>query len=915
MDLLKAAISSETKKRKTLYERAAKSDDANGSNKKYVRVADLEQAAAALDSTTTEAATASPSVSTPAHLTTSDQADSPDTAASNSTAKNSRNDDDDGQVAGTVSAEEAVRRLRARGEPIRLFGESDGQRQRRLRVLELSEEKSDGQRNEFRHVLAQVEAGAMLDDLRRQAKMNDDEEEKRQHRYALLAAYDVTPISLSLLRSDMDRLCTLLYVYFKRLLYEWDDYLATRPEEERRSAEGKMAAATQRQSADYLKPFFRNLKQRKLQADVLARITEIARWMLEREYMRANDEYLQLSIGNAPWPLGVTQVGIHARAARENINANKVAHVLNDETQRKWIQSIKRLMRFAQTKYPPSDLAKMHYSESSQQIKRKWSIVDLRTRDAGAVRRGPCWIEALPAELFELIFNYVSGTAAMNYIYCHREQHSQRLSLDRMGVLDRVRDRAMTQVCRRWRSLLMPPYYQYAVYNGKTNELEIPDEYLEYVRRILIHIPNGYRSFRSAARAMNWLAVEVRCKVRWLGLAMGDGATISKSEYGALAGFFPNLVAMSMDLAQVDLKERFICPAILDSDSVVRITALAFHRCGLPDQMVRARLISRAASTLEFLDTGQFDAHVLADIFWPPKALSSVRFPQLRRLYFHICGVAGSPAASSQTNRQLFPKAEELRCVVNVAPSEEGNDEGADNLRMFVESVLSHQLPELRRLSVIYDLALMIPELSPSALPALEHLLLAWRRQHTAGDGAKSVRVILGRSLDMAAGFSHLQHFSVRAPSTTGGGTLQLREQQQLTGLRTLDLRTWALSLCDLQLVLQRLPGVQNLALTLMDPGNCPHPDDIEFNLRVRRLWLGTVECKWDNPSLDSLITTVTQMVNLRELLLFKRAFQRLKTAIARAKSDDLYEFAKSVNIGQCYCDEWTVKTSTTLCL
>ncbi|KAJ2882698.1 hypothetical protein H4R27_003267 [Coemansia aciculifera] len=360
MDFLKAAISSETKKRKTLYERAAaKSDDASGSHKKYVRVADLEQAAAALDSTTNVAATASTSAPTSAHLTTSDQVDSPATAASNSAVKNSRTDDDDGQVAGTVSAEEAVRRLRARGEPIRLFGESDGQRQRRLRMLELSEEKSDGQRNEFRHVLAQVEAGAMLDDLRRQAKMNDDEEEKRQHRYALLAAYDVTPISLSLLRSDMDRLCTLLYVYFKRLLYEWDDYLATRPEEERRSAEGKMAAATQRQSADYLKPFFRNLKQRKLQADVLARITEIARWMLEKEYMRANDEYLQLSIGNAPWPLGVTQVGIHARAARENINANKVAHVLNDETQRKWIQSIKRLMRFAQTKYPPSDLAKM----------------------------------------------------------------------------------------------------------------------------------------------------------------------------------------------------------------------------------------------------------------------------------------------------------------------------------------------------------------------------------------------------------------------------------------------------------------------------------------------------------------------------------------------------------------------------
>ncbi|KAJ2513629.1 hypothetical protein GGI11_004346, partial [Coemansia sp. RSA 2049] len=152
---------------------------------------------------------------------------------------------------------------------------------------------------------------------------------------------------------------TLLYVYLKRLLYEWDDYLATRPDDERRTAEGKLAAATQRQSAEYLRPLFRSIKARTVPADVLARITEIARNVLDREYMKANDAYLQLAVGNAPWPVGVTQVGIHARAARENINANKVAHVLNNEVQRKWIQSLKRLMRFAQTKYPPADLAKM----------------------------------------------------------------------------------------------------------------------------------------------------------------------------------------------------------------------------------------------------------------------------------------------------------------------------------------------------------------------------------------------------------------------------------------------------------------------------------------------------------------------------------------------------------------------------
>ena len=45
-----------------------------------------------------------------------------------------------------------------------------------------------------------------------------------------------------------------------------------------------------------------------------------------------------MAIGNAPWPIGVTMVGIHARTGREKIFAQQIAHVLNDETQRKYIQ-------------------------------------------------------------------------------------------------------------------------------------------------------------------------------------------------------------------------------------------------------------------------------------------------------------------------------------------------------------------------------------------------------------------------------------------------------------------------------------------------------------------------------------------------------------------------------------------------
>ena len=42
---------------------------------------------------------------------------------------------------------------------------------------------------------------------------------------------------------------------------------------------------------------------------MLVRIAEIVYYMQKRQYQKANDSYLRLSIGNAPWPIGVTMVG------------------------------------------------------------------------------------------------------------------------------------------------------------------------------------------------------------------------------------------------------------------------------------------------------------------------------------------------------------------------------------------------------------------------------------------------------------------------------------------------------------------------------------------------------------------------------------------------------------------------------
>jgi pre-mRNA-splicing factor 18 len=79
---------------------------------------------------------------------------------------------------------------------------------------------------------------------------------------------------------------------------------------------------------------------------MLKNIAEIVHFMQNRKYQSANDAYLRMSIGNAPWPIGVTMVGIHERSAREKISSDQVAHVLNDEISRKYIQSLKRCVSF-----------------------------------------------------------------------------------------------------------------------------------------------------------------------------------------------------------------------------------------------------------------------------------------------------------------------------------------------------------------------------------------------------------------------------------------------------------------------------------------------------------------------------------------------------------------------------------------
>lgn len=260
-----------------------------------------------------------------------------------------------------ISNEEAVRRLRNKGQPIRLYGESDKERRLRVRALELIEERTEGGRNELMQALEGVEGKMDLEALPKRSKDSNQKLDRNQDHIDTDGNLDVdseVSVDLELIRTDPRKIYPQIYFALKRVLKEWEQSMAERPDHIRRSEQGKLVAATQKQSAEYLKPLFKSLRKRELAPDVLQAVAEIVHHMQTREYIKANDAYLRLSIGNAPWPIGVTMVGIHERSGREKIFSNNVAHVLNDEVSRKYIQSLKRILTFAQTKRPPDDLAR-----------------------------------------------------------------------------------------------------------------------------------------------------------------------------------------------------------------------------------------------------------------------------------------------------------------------------------------------------------------------------------------------------------------------------------------------------------------------------------------------------------------------------------------------------------------------------
>ncbi|GLT52753.1 hypothetical protein SLA2020_260750 [Shorea laevis] len=266
--------------------------------------------------------------------------------------------------------QEVIRRLRFLKQPITLFGEDDAARLDRLKyVLKAglfevdSDIMTEGQTNDFLRDIVELrkrqKTGMLSDRKRKEREEGGGEDGEGAGGEEELSAdggssgIDMDK-DLKRMKANFDELCDedKILVFFKRLLNEWNQELDELPEAEKRTAKGKSMVATFKQCARYLNPLFKFCRKKVLPDDIRQALLLVVECCMKRDYLAAMDHYIKMAIGNAPWPIGVTMVGIHERSAREKIYTNSVAHIMNDETTRKYLQSVKRLMTFSQRRYP-----------------------------------------------------------------------------------------------------------------------------------------------------------------------------------------------------------------------------------------------------------------------------------------------------------------------------------------------------------------------------------------------------------------------------------------------------------------------------------------------------------------------------------------------------------------------------------
>ena len=143
-----------------------------------------------------------------------------------------------------------------------------------------------------------------------------------------------------------------LFNWINIVLEDWEQYIKENINNKRiKSNVVSKELEKYKQCSQNIKPLLTLLQERKLNQVILDKLFKVMVFAENRDLLNANDRYIDLSIGNAAWPMGLTMVGIHQRTGKSSVAPSQVAYILNDETTKKYLQSIRRILSFLQIRY------------------------------------------------------------------------------------------------------------------------------------------------------------------------------------------------------------------------------------------------------------------------------------------------------------------------------------------------------------------------------------------------------------------------------------------------------------------------------------------------------------------------------------------------------------------------------------
>lgn len=149
-----------------------------------------------------------------------------------------------------------------------------------------------------------------------------------------------------------DEKCEDVYYWSQKMIRDWNHDNESKPRGYSETNDGRKSLEVYRETKRHLMNLFEILLNRTIPDEILNSLYQVVHYSMIKEYVKAHDKYYLISIGTSPWPIGVTMVGIHERSGRAKIFTSQIAHIMNDEAQKLYIQSFKRLITFSQKKFP-----------------------------------------------------------------------------------------------------------------------------------------------------------------------------------------------------------------------------------------------------------------------------------------------------------------------------------------------------------------------------------------------------------------------------------------------------------------------------------------------------------------------------------------------------------------------------------